>query len=39
MHNPPNEKEVLFPANRTFNVLEVTNELSYTLITLEEIVG
>ena len=34
--NSSNEKEVLFKSGRTFNVLEVTKEGSYTLITLEE---
>ncbi len=36
-HEPPNEKEVLFKPNREFRVLEITNEDTYTLITMEEI--
>lgn len=36
LHNPPNEKEVLFKSGRSFNVLEVTKERGYTLIIMEE---
>lgn len=36
LHNPPNEKEVLFKSGRSFNVLEVTKEKGYTLIIMEE---
>ncbi len=32
-----NEREVLFAPNSDFNVLDVTNESSYTLITMEEV--
>lgn len=35
-YNPPNEREVLFKPNRNFRILEITNEASYTLITMEE---
>lgn len=33
----PNEKEVLFSSNRKFRILEITNESTYSLITMEEI--
>jgi len=36
-HNPPNEKEVLFKSGTYFNILEITKENHYTLITMEEI--
>lgn len=35
-YSPSNEKEVLFRLNRSFKVLEVTNQVDYTLITMEE---
>lgn len=37
VHNFQNEREVLFKPNSRFNVLQITNESSYTLITMEEI--
>ena len=37
LHNPPNEKEVLFKSGRSFNVLEVTKDRGYTLIIMEEV--
>ena len=37
LHNPPNEKEVLFRSGRSFNILEITNEGDYTLIIIEEV--
>jgi len=37
IHNPPNEKEILFRPNRIFRVLEITEELSKTVITMEEV--
>ncbi|MBS1532784.1 MAG: hypothetical protein JSU01_20950 [Bacteroidetes bacterium] len=37
IYGAPNEKEVLFKPNRRFNVLEVTQQAGYSLITLEEI--
>lgn len=36
-HNPPNEKEVLFKSGTHFNILEITKENNYILITMEEI--
>lgn len=36
-HGNPNEKEVLFNANKKFNVLAISQETTYTLITMEEI--
>ncbi len=33
----PNEKEVLFSPNRKFRILDITNELTYSMITMEEI--
>ncbi|MGV3684467.1 MAG: ADP-ribosyltransferase [Daejeonella sp.] len=37
LHNPHNEKEVLFKSGRSFNVLEVTKDRGYTLIITEEV--
>lgn len=37
VHNPPNEKEVLFRPNRAFRILEIEEELSRTIITMEEV--
>ena len=37
IHNPQNEQEVLFKPNSCFKVLEIRNESSYTLVTMEEI--
>jgi len=37
IHSPPNEKEVLFAPNKQFQVLEVNELESYTLVTMEEI--
>jgi hypothetical protein len=37
LYNAQNEKEVLFKPNSIFNVLEITKESDYTLITLEEV--
>lgn len=37
VYGAPNEKEVLFKPNTQFNVLEVRQQVDYSLITLEEI--
>src|SRR5690606_29185798 len=37
VHNPPNEKEVLFRPNRIFRILKVSEKLSRTVITMEEV--
>jgi len=37
LHSGQNEKEVLFKPNCKFNILEVTKENGYTLITMEEV--
>lgn len=37
VHQPPNEQEVLFKCGTTFNVLGVTIESGYSLITMEEL--
>lgn len=37
IHNPSNEKEVLFKAGRSFNVVGITKEGKQTLITMREI--
>lgn len=33
----PNEKEILFRSNRIFRILDITNESTYMLITMEEV--
>jgi hypothetical protein len=37
IHGSPNEKEILIKANRNFRLLEITNQPTYTLITMEEV--
>lgn len=37
IHNPPDEKEVLFRPNRAFRVLEIKEEVSRITITMEEV--
>lgn len=37
LHNPPNEKEVLFKTGKSFNVLEVTKDIDSALIIMEEV--
>lgn len=37
VHNPPNEKEVLFRPNRPFRILEIEEDGQRTIITMEEV--
>ena len=36
INDSPNEKEVFFSSNKTFRILDITKESTYTLITMEE---
>ena len=37
IHNPPNEREVLFRPNRPFRILEIEEDGQRTIITMEEV--